>query len=492
VPNLLFIFSDQHAQRIAGCYGDPHGATPNLDRLAAGGVVFDNAYCNSPICLPSRMSLLTGKHPVRHGCWNNDDALPSDELTYAHALGAAGCHAELIGRMHIIGPDQLHGFARREVGDHNSNWLGVTGVGHGPLAGTAGPAGVSLTRSGPGRGAYEMKDEDVAAATVARLDEIGASRKQGDDAPFAITVGLMLPHPPYVVNKDDFDFFPESVEDADIAPPEGGPHPWLAEWRDITGIDETGPADWKRSRRAYYGLVRKMDRLIGDILAALERNGLADDTLVVYASDHGDHIGDRGLFWKHTFYDESLKIPMILSWPGRLPAGERRGEIVSLIDLTATMIEALGAEALPGMDGISFLSVAERAGSPWIDEMLSEYCVDTGHNFSGGHMVRQRAIRAGRYKYVHYEGYPPQLFDLADDPGETVDLAALPAWRAVADRLRARVFSGWDPTDIERRMRERQTRKEVWARWGANIKPADTFRWRMPSHEEVRLDAGAK
>lgn len=487
-PDLLFIFSDQHAQRIAGCYGDPNGATPNLDRLARSGVVFDNAYCNSPICLPSRMSLLTGKHPVRHGCWNNDDALPSDEITYAHALGAVGCRPELIGRMHIIGPDQLHGFVRREIGDHNSNWLGVAGIEHGPLKGTAGPHAVSLIRSGRGRGIYEMKDEHTAAAAVTRLDEIGAARRRGDTAPFAITVGLMLPHPPYVVNDADYDFFPDSVGMPVIGAPIAAPHPWIEEWRRITAIADACDDACRRARRAYFGLVRKTDRLIGDILDALERNGLGSNTLVVYASDHGDHAGDRGLFWKHTFYDESLKVPLILSWPGRLPAGERRDEIVSLIDLAPTIVEALGGMAMPKIDGTSFLEVARRGGAPWVNEMMSEYCVDTGHAYAGGHMVRQRAVRQGRYKYIHYEGYPPQLFDLAEDPEEISDLVCDPAHAAVAERLRARVFDGWNPAEVERRMREKQARKQVWARWGAAVEPIDTHRWRMPDHEEVRLE----
>ena len=273
-PNLLFILSDQHAQRLMGAYGDRFGATPHLDRLAARGVVFDQAHCNAPVCLPSRTSLMTGKHPFRHGCWNNDDALPSDELTYAHALGASGYQPELIGRMHFIGPDQLHGFARREIGDHSSNWLGGEGANHGTLRGTAGPAVVSITKSGVGRGIYEMKDEAVTARTVARLDEIGQARRGGDSTPFAITVGMMLPHQPYVVNQEDFEHFPEEVGRPSIPPPERA-HSWIREWQRDTGIGEASEAARMRARRAYYGLVRKMDRLIGEILAALERNGLS-------------------------------------------------------------------------------------------------------------------------------------------------------------------------------------------------------------------------
>ena len=207
----------------------------------------------------------------------------------------------------------------------------------------------------------------------------------------------------------------------------------------------------------------------------------------IYASDHGDHAGDRGLFWKHTFYDESWKVPLILSWPGRLPAGERRGEVVSLMDLTATIVEAMGGVPLPGIDGRSFLAVARETGTPWPDEALAEHCIDRGH-YGGGAPMIQRAIRAGRYKYVHYEGHPPQLFDLKQDPGETRDLADDPAHAAIAVALRARVLADWDPAEVLRRMDERQARKRVWARWAQEVRPPDSQRWQIPASEEVWLD----
>ncbi len=171
----------------------------------------------------------------------------------------------------------------------------------------------------------------------------------------------MLPHPPYVVNREDYEFFPNRSASRTFPRPRARAIPGSRNGGGSRASRRPTRRHGARARRAYFGLVRKMDRMIGDILAALDRNGLRENTLIVYASDHGDHVGDRGLFWKHTFYDESWKVPMILSWPGRLPTGERRDAIVSLVDLTATLIEALGADPLPGMDGTSFLSVAENS-----------------------------------------------------------------------------------------------------------------------------------
>ncbi|MGL4239712.1 MAG: sulfatase-like hydrolase/transferase, partial [Beijerinckiaceae bacterium] len=294
MASLLLIMSDQHAQRIAGCYGDMTGVTPNIDSLAADGVTFDNAYCPSPICLPARMSALTARHPYRQRCWTNTDYLASDIPTMAHGLGAAGYAPILVGRMHALGPDQLHGYVRREIGDHSSNWIGVPRKDMGVLQDTNDPHRISVERSGIGQSAYEVKDEDVTASAIAVLDGIGAARRQGDEAkPFALTVGYMLPHPPYVARQEDYRRFDGRTPPPSIPSPENE-HPWLAWWRENRGIRDVGAEDAIRARTAYYGLTWRMDRMVGDILAALERNGLREETLVVYTSDHGDHVGDRG------------------------------------------------------------------------------------------------------------------------------------------------------------------------------------------------------
>lgn len=488
-PNLLFVFSDQHAQRIAGCYGDRFGATPNIDRLASRGLVFDRAYCPSPICLPSRMAMLTGRYPYRLRCWNNNDTLASDQPTWAHALGAAGYRPELIGRMHFTGPDQLHGFVERRVGDHNSNWLGGEGLDHGPFRGTAGPDAISVVRSGPGRAAYEIKDEHTAQAVLDRLAEIGEARADGNAAPFCLTVGLMLPHPPYVVNAADYDFFPEDVGEPSIPPmAESDYHPRLQEWRSKTGTLELDLEDQRRARRAYYGLVRKMDRLIGEIMTTLDRHGLADNTLVIYASDHGDHIGDRGLWWKHTFYDESVKVPLIMSWPEVLPQGERRDQIVNLTDLAATIVDACEAPPLPAIDGRSFLAVAQDDRAPWINETFSEYCTDTSFAFSKDRYARERMLLRDGYKYVYYDEFPAQLFDLGHDPGEHHDLGQNPAYAAVRETFRAATLADWDPDAILAALKDGEARKQLWSAWGANTRPADSHRWQMPQNEELRSD----
>lgn len=487
-PNLLFILSDQHCQKTAGCYGDPLVRTPHLDRLAAQGIVFDNAYCPSPICVPSRMSMLTARHPSAQECWTNDDFLASDRATWLHAAGSTGYRPILAGRLHAMGPDQLHGYAERVVGDHSPNWAGVARHDMGVLERTNDPWRASLEISGAGQSAYQVKDIETAAAACVELERIAVARRRGAREPFCLSVGFMLPHPPYVAWREDYGLYAGKIGMPRLpAPDPAREHPWLRWWRDDRGIAAVGEAETLRARAAYYGLVTRLDILIGQVIGTMERLGLAEDTLIVYTSDHGDQLGERGLWWKHTFYDESVKVPLILSWPGHLPQGERRAQVVNLIDVTATMVEALGAPPLPNGQGRSLFGVARDAGAAWDDETFSEYCTDAVPAWTGGDAVRQRMIRSGPWKLVYYHGHRPQLFNLADDPDEMNDLAEAPEARAVRDRLVARLLAEWNPDRIAEQMRGRRADKDVIGAWARHVQPADQYRWRLEASQN-RLD----
>jgi choline-sulfatase len=487
-PNLLFLFSDQHTQKIAGCYGDSLVRTPNLDRLAADGVTFDNAYCPSPICLPSRMSMLTARHPFAQECWTNDDFLASDRATWPHAAGAAGYRPALVGRLHAMGPDQMHGYAQRVVGDHSPNWAGIPRHDLGVLGRANDPFRESLKASGAGQSAYQVKDIDAMRSACAKLAEIAAERKQGKNEPFCLSVGFMLPHPPYVAWEEDFALYEKMVGMPELAAPDASrEHPWLHWWRTNRGIADVSEAEVRRSRAAYYGLVTRLDLLIGEILRALERTGLADDTLIVYASDHGEQLGERGLWWKHTLYDESVKVPLIMSWPSQLPKGERRAQVVNLIDVSATMVDAMGAPALPNGQGISFLDVARDGRTPWVDRTFSEYCTDAVPDWTGGQAVQQRMIRSGDWKLIYYHGYRPQLFNLRSDPHELDDLAAHPDHRAVREQLLAELLGEWNPHAIADRMAVRRKDKDMIGAWARSVRPPDQHRWNLEP-EQNRLD----
>jgi choline-sulfatase len=481
-PNLLYLHSDQHSPFVMGAYGDPLVQTPNLDRLAQRGVVLDGCYCPSPICVPSRMSALTGRYPHENRVWTNSHILDSATPTLAHAMGAGGYRPALVGRMHSVGPDQLHGYAERLVGDHGPNQPGGRGANHGSLTGTAGPARVSLEKSGAGQSAYQVHDEDVTAAAVNWLDRYGVRQRAGQELePFSLSVGFMLPHQPFVARQEDYALYdghmtmprtPEAFS-ADL-------HPHMRAWREGCGIVEVSDEEILRARTAYWALVTCLDRLIGQILHALRANGLEDNTLIVYTSDHGEQVGEHGLWWKQTFYEDSVRVPAILSWPGKIPEGSRCERVCSGLDINATMLDALGCPALPQSHGRSLLPLLQDPnGTVWEDLAFSEFCLDSAG--AGGpteeNGIVHRMVRRGDWKLNYYDGQPCQLFNLVEDPREMRDRAGGPDCAELVDELTRLVLEDWDPQLVRQEMARRRQELPIMSSWARHVQPEDVCRW---------------
>ena len=473
-PNIVFMFSDQHAQRIAGCYGDPVADTPNLARLSRAGVTFDNAYCPSPLCVPSRMATLAGRYPNEIDCRTNHEGLHTDVPTFAHGLGLAGYRTALVGRMHALGPDQTHGFAERRVGDIGATWAGGPQPDLGAINAARGSSGPSFHWSGAGGTSYMRFDKDVTEGALAYLDEAAARRAGGDASPFFLMVGWFLPHHPYIAAPEDYDLFEGRVPPPRL-PPAASDHPFIRSWRERTQVTDLPDEVTLRARAAYYGNVRLIDRMAGRIVDRLEALGLAADTLVIYASDHGEQLGERGVWCKSTMYDQSAKVPLIMAWPGGLPVNERRDHVVNLIDLNATLLEAAGAPPLPNATARSLLGVARDPAGAWRNETFSEYYA--GLISLDTRPAQHRMVRSGRWKLVYYHGMAPQLFDLAEDPDETRDLAGSPDHAEVRAALTERVLDRWDPDAIARRMAEKEPETRLRRRWTALVRPHEPFRY---------------
>jgi choline-sulfatase len=354
------------------------------------------------------------------------------------------------------------------------------------LNGTAGPQRISLERSGPGQNAYQVHDEYVTAATVDYVNRLGIRKKSGEEAePFCITVGYMLPHPPYVARQAAYDIYRDRMTMPEIEEPFSSvTHPHLRWWREHTGIPEVTKEETLRARAAYWGMVHDMDAMIGQILEAIDENDLADNLLVVYSSDHGDMLGEHSLWWKHTFYEESAKVPLIVSWPGVIPAGQRSEHVVSALDVTATMIDALGAPSLPAGEGRSFLGLLTGDDQTWEDVAFSEYCSD---EFAPEGGCYQRMIRQADWKLVCYYGQEPQLFNLAEDPHELVDLASSPACQDIRRELMDRVLEGWNPEEVVAQMAVKRAEIPILRDWARNTHPSDQYRWTLKP-EMARLD----
>lgn len=449
-PNILMICSDQHSFRVAGSYGDDLVSTPNIDRLAHEGAVFDAAYCNAPLCVPSRMSFLSGKYPFNCDVLNNGCTLDSRIPTLPHVLAGAGYHTVLAGRMHFLGPDQFHGFTERLVGDVTP--YAFYGIGKGlptaPLPGELGHMDKPDPLMTVGEGSTSLLDYDleVSRATCEWLKTYGESKT---DTPFLMVTGLFNPHCPYIAPPELYRKYASRVSVDPISQDEFAElHPfhqdYLSQSLDIWNIP---PENLNKAAAAYYGLVEFVDQCVGNIVQTLEEAGLSEDTIVIYTSDHGEMLGEHGRWHKGCFYEASVRVPLIINIPGK--KGSRIAAPVSLVDLLPTLADLSGAETAWPVDGQSLLPLL--SGAPASDReypVLAEYYTSQGAN---------RMVRLGKWKLNYYGEYNScELFDLETDPDESDDLYPSMEASAIVKELRALLFKdGWHkniPVDFDERM----------------------------------------
>mgnify|MGYP005841423947 CR=1 FL=1 len=481
-PNFLIIMADQQSPHILGCAGDRLVRTPHLDRLAAGGVRFTATYCGSPLCVPSRMTFLTGRHCSEIGVWSNGCVLDSEILTFPAALAAAGYETVLAGRMHFTGPDQRHGFTRRTIGDVSQpRWPAAkkgTLLGPIPMA-TTGQSAAAVETAGPGRTSYMAYDEAVTESACRFLAEWD---RHAPGKPLALVVGYVLPHCPYICPRELFDYYHPRVRVPQL--PAGYVdqlHPAERAGRERRGFDALSDEQVRTARAAYYGLVEYHDRLCGRVLDALRRTRFADNTAVIYTSDHGEMAGEHRLWTKSVLYEASVGVPMIWSWPGRFRAAAVEHRVTSLLDVGPTLVELAGAPPMKGVSGRSLAGLLQEGGEArnWPDEALAECC-----GYQADHLSRM--LRAGPWKIICHHGFDrPQLFHLADDPEEMRDRGGDPACAAICQQLLRRVREGWDPDRVARALAQSKERRQAaFAKAKAFATPTADF-WDIPPDANV-------
>ena len=441
--NLLFILSDEHSRRVLGCYGHGMIRTPNLDRLARAGVRFSDAYTNSPICVPARAALATGRYVHRIRFWDNGIPYDGSVPSWAHRLTQAGHEAVSIGKLHFRSADDDNGFTEEVMPLHV-----VEGVGD-PLGWLREPlpvrrAALRLANdAGRGDSSYQQYDDRITAAAVDWLKARAApANQQAGDKPWVLFVSLVCPHFPLIARPEWYDLYPEDevpvpalYEAAERQPD----HPYIAAIRECQVYDKAfDEVKLRRALAAYFGLVSFVDHNVGKLLEALEATGLADRTRVLYSADHGDNLGTRRLWGKSTMYEEAAGVPMILAGP-EVPAGLVCREPVSLVDVFPTAIEGAGLaphEDDRDLPGRSLFEVVR--GTAPRRTILSEY-------HATGAATGAFMIRKGPFKYVHYAGMPPQLFDLDSDPQEARDLAREPGYAGLVADCEAALRGVVDP-----------------------------------------------
>ena len=465
-PNFLVIMSDEHGPMWSSAYGHPFVRTPNMERIAAMGATFDAAYCNSPLCVPSRLSFMTGRYVSRCEGWDNAKPLPSDVPTWPYALRSLGYDVALSGKMHLIGHDQLHGFESQLSYDahgsgHRRGYAqSVTTGGKHPIylwddgVPTEDTPWQSVPEARPGTGPMIDADDDVEEAALAYLRD--TARR---DAPWALAVGFVAPHFPFIVPEPYFSMYYPEHGDLPSNPPGHLENLPAAARRLRQAFNFSGYTDdeIRRARAAYYGLITYLDDKIGRLLDALEEMGMAENTVIVHTSDHGESLGEHGLWRKMNFYEQSARVPLQIAWPGAIEGGQRFGGAVSLVEATATILDIAGLgdkeRAMMNLDGQSLLPQMTGQAESERDEAFSEHLA---HGTD-----RPRAmLRQGRWKlaYSHHAASPDvELYNLEADPGEFVNLAGDGVHTAIQARLTARVMEIWGDADgLDRRIRDSQ------------------------------------
>ena len=444
--NLLFLMSDQHSRDALGCAGHPVVRTPNLDALAERGTRFTSAYTPCPICVPARASFATGQYVHKIGYWDNAHPYEGGIRGWGHRLIEEGHRVESIGKLHYRSDEDADGFGRHHIPLNVVDGLGDVMSSLREDIPVRSSNREAIRSACGGESTYLDYDARIADEAGEWLADAARRKAAGDEKPWVAFVSFVCPHPPYICPPDLF----EEYMAADLPAPtqwrrEDWPdHPALNEFRRVMQCDEPfSEEEIRRVMAAYYGATTWMDRQLGRVIDALNASGLAGDTRVVYSSDHGESLGRRGLFGKFTMYEESAGVPLIVAGAD-VPEGKVCRTPANLVDTHQSALECLGVEpneAERSLPGKSLFQIAAEEDD--VDRV----------SFSEYHAVAstsaQFMIRKGRHKFIRYVGQASQLFDLEDDPDETVDLAASVEHQKVLRDLEAELRAITDPDAVD-------------------------------------------
>ena len=469
-PNILLLCTDQQRYDSLGVYGNPAAQTPVLDRLAVDGTLFKNCYVQNTICSPSRASLFTGMYARNHGLWANGVALPAHRKLFTRALADAGYDCGMVGKQHLAAcagwqteprrddgyrvfewaHDPIHGSPQnayhRWLADHHPEILAR-------LTGRIDPEAGNVARTATPANLVPVEahfSHWVAERSIAFI----AEPARAVDQPFFLIANFFDPHHPFGAPGE----YRRRFDAAAIAPPVGSQEELLnkpAVQREYSKASYAGQApgfldyaedEIREVRAAYHAMIAFIDSEVGRVLEALERSGRADDTLVVFTSDHGELLGDHQMLLKGPMmYDCCARVPLVMRWPGRVAAGQRRDELVQWIDLTATLLDVADAHGLPDAQGSSLMPLAAGGPVTWRRWALSEYR-DAGHPGAAG--VHTTMLRWDDTKLVLWHGDPAapretegELYDLANDPDELVNLYDEPSKRELRETMKDRLLN---------------------------------------------------
>ncbi|WP_158607007.1 sulfatase-like hydrolase/transferase [Paenibacillus ginsengarvi] len=431
-PNILFLMSDEHRADVTGFEGNPVIRTPNLDRLAATGTVFRSAYTPSPICIPARQSMMAGQFPRTTGCETFGQDLPPGHMTFSRRLAQHAYQTVVSGKLHHRGTDQMQGWTKRLFGDMEVTASFLDGKEQSEFDKYKRPPlkweqSKEVKRAGVSRGPCVSHDAmAVDVATQFIEDYFNSTYYDREEIqPLLLKVSLLQPHYPYLTSEDKFTYYLNRVRPFTNEQPFD--HPFLGRLAVREGIDAS-ERELRRATAAYYGMIETIDELYGKVLRALEHVGQdIDDWIVIYTSDHGEMLGQHGVWEKQKFFEGSARVPLIVRYPKRFGGGKVVERNVSLCDLFATLCELAEVPVPGGLDSRSLVPLLAEDDALWDNEAVSQF---------GG---RNLMIKRDALKYQCYGPDKPEvLFDLQRNPEETVNFIDEPEYREQVERFRLR------------------------------------------------------
>ncbi len=490
-PNILLIQADQMAGPALPMYGHPVVKTPHLQRLAENGTVFQNAYCNNPVCAPSRFSMMSGRLSSKIGAYDNASEFPASIPTFAHYLRDLGYKTCLSGKMHFVGPDQLHGFEERLTTDiypSDFGWTPDWSQTDHPFA----PSVMSLrgvVEAGLCKRSLQLDyDDEVGFLAVQKIYDYARDK---DRSPFFLTASFTHPHNPFTITREYWNRYADDEIDLPSVPfiPFEERDPWSQRYYHLIRQDEHTVTDEiiLRARRAYYGMISYVDDHVGKLMAALEDTGVADNTVIVFTSDHGDMMGERGMWYKFNPYEWSVRVPMIVSAPGGAK-GHREERGVSLLDLLPTFIDIATdgnpPDLIDPVDGNSMTGLLHNDDTEWQDDVMMEF---TGEGIYAPCFM----LRKNGFKYVYCEDDPGMLYDLGNDPKELRNLCGDPEFAETEQAMLTDILQRWDPVRLKQDIIQSQKRRIYLQKvlLKGNRAPWDYYPYRDASKEFVRSAA---
>jgi len=424
-PNIVLFMVDQLTSFVLNSYGGKVCKTPNLDALAKRGSVFENAYCPYPLCAPSRFGMMAGRLPSKIGAYDNGAEFKAATPTFAHYLRREGYYTCIAGKMHFVGPDQYHGFEERlttEIYPADMSWTPTPEFRdenkNEERAYSFGVSTIDTVRdAGPVARSMQLDyDEDVVHHAIR---ELYSRARSEDERPFMMTVSLSQPHDPYVITQDYWDQYTndgiESPKVPFIPVDERDEHSQSLYYHYGQDQCELSDEDYRHARRGYYGMISYVDHLFGRLIQALKDSGYHDNTVVIFSSDHGDMIGERGMWFKKTLYNPAIQVPLIISHPSYNAA--RVSSPVSLLDIFPTLLDLAGVDVENIPTDIDGRSLVPTLSGGYVEGPVFAEHID------GGTAAPRVCVRDGNMKLVLSRAYPAQLYDLSSDPTELNNLA---------------------------------------------------------------------